>query len=339
MKYTIAALSLALLIAGCAKKKSAKTESITDIQKREGSPVTVIEATRGEIKSYDVTGGSVEGVRQATLVCNTPGIIESLFVSTNDAVKEGQPLLRLRPDIPSQLDISKSQYENAEKALERVEALFKEGGASQEMLDQVRAGYTAAKAVYVSAQKSEILVAPFNGIVAQIYKPLYRNADRGNPLIDIASIGQVRIKMLVNESSITKYAVGQVAYAISNKDTLTGKISQVSIAGSDGNHAFNVEALFNNSALRLRPGMFVSVNTIIEKKGGVVILSMDAVIKEGKASYVYIIEGGVAKKINVTTGIRGGDYYAIKDGLKGGEQVVLTGSSALSDGMKVKIIK
>jgi RND family efflux transporter MFP subunit len=339
MKYTIAALTFVVLMTGCAKKQTAKAESIADIQKREGSPITIIEATKGEIKSFDVTGGSVEGIRQATLVCNTPGIIESLFVSTNDAVKEGQPLLRIRPDIPSQLDITKSQYENAEKSLERIEALFKEGGASQEMLDQVRSGYTAAKAVYISAQKSEILASPFNGIVAQIYKPLYRNADRGNPLIDIASIDQVRIKMLVNESSIMKYEVGQVAYAISNKDTLIGKISLVSIAGSDGNHAFNVEAQFNNSGLRLRPGMFVSVNTIVEKKSGVVVLSMDAVIKEGKTSYVYAIEGGVAKKINITTGIRGGNYYEIKDGLKGGEQVVLTGSSALSDGMKVKIIK
>jgi membrane fusion protein (multidrug efflux system) len=301
MKLTIAALTLALLIAGCAKKEKTKAESISDIQKREGAPVTVIQASRSQIKSYEVAGGSIEGIRQATLVCNTPGVIESLFVSVNDAVNEGQPLLRINPDIPSQLDITKAQYDNAQKSLERVEALFKEGGASQEMLDQVRAGFTAAKAVYLSAHKSEVMAAPFAGIIVQVYKPLYRNADRGNPLIEIADIKNIRVRLLVNETAIMRYSTGQTAYAINGRDTIVGRITQVALAGSDGNHAFNVEAQFSNANLKLRPGMFITVRTIVEKKDGVVVLPMEAVVKDGKKNFVFTVDYGVAKKIAVTT--------------------------------------
>ncbi len=339
LKIVTAVLLLAILT-NCSKKdKTKKSESISDIQRRIGVPVTVIEAVRSEIQSFETAGGTIEGIKQATLVCNVPGIIESLFVNANDVVKSGQALLRIDPDIPSSLEIAGSNYENIRKTLERTEVLYKEGGVSQEILEQVKAAYAAALTSFKAAKKAEIITAPFDGVITQVYRPLYRNADRGNPLIDIADISAIRVRLLVNETAIAKYKKGQTAILYSGADSLKGHISEVAIAGAPGNRAFAVDAEFNNRSLRMKPGAFVSIKTVVASRGSAVVLPMETVIKDGKNEFVFIIDNGKSKKINIKTGIRGGDHYEITEGLKGGELVVLSGSSALSDGIKVNIVK
>jgi multidrug efflux pump subunit AcrA (membrane-fusion protein) len=84
--------------------------------------------------------------------------------------------------------------------------------------------------------------------------------------------------------------------------------------------------------------MYVPVKVITENRQNVITLPMDAVISEASEKYVYIIADGVAKKSVVSLGIRSGDVYEITDGVRDGDDVVLSGSSLLSDGTKVRIV-
>ena len=59
-----AVLAAALIMGGCAKK-AGKVESIAEIQKREGIPVTVVAATAGNFDLTECSGGTVEGYQQS----------------------------------------------------------------------------------------------------------------------------------------------------------------------------------------------------------------------------------------------------------------------------------
>jgi hypothetical protein len=59
-------------------------------------------------------------------------------------------------------------------------------------------------------------------------------------------------------------------------------------------------------------------------------------LKEGK-HFVYVIENGVAKKIEVSTGNSDGENIAITSGLNEGAEVVVSGVEDLQDGVKVAV--
>ena len=53
-------------------------------------------------------------------------------------------------------------------------------------------------------------------------------------------------------------------------------------------------------------------------------------------SFVYVLAGDTVHRRKVKTGVDGGDWLEILEGLKAGEDVVVAGLEALSDGAKVR---
>jgi membrane fusion protein (multidrug efflux system) len=62
-----------------------------------------------------------------------------------------------------------------------------------------------------------------------------------------------------------------------------------------------------------------------------------AVIGEGERRFVYVVDKGVAKRVEVRTGLRAGGRVEILEGLKPGQPVVTEGVVKLSDNMKVRV--
>ncbi|OGJ84494.1 MAG: hypothetical protein A2268_10905 [Candidatus Raymondbacteria bacterium RifOxyA12_full_50_37] len=342
MKHSVILIPACLLLlvnVGCSKGSKQKPESITDIQKREGVPVTVVKVQRTAIQDFETAGGTVEGISQTTMVCPTPGVIAEIYVSVGQSVAAGAQLMRIEPDGPSSLDITQAQYEQAQKSLERMTTLAEEGGVSQEALDQVKTGYAAAKATYSAAKRSETLFAPFAGIVANIYKPVRDRADRNIALLELAVYSKVKVKMQVSDALINKFKKGQKARAILGSDTLSGTVTLVSLAGQEMTHVFPVEALFANPDRILKPGMFVTVQVAVDERANALVLPMETVISEGKSNSVFVVSADkLASKRQVVLGIRGGNEYEIISGVQEGESVVTTGSSLLTEATLVKIV-
>ena len=61
-----------------------------------------------------------------------------------------------------------------------------------------------------------------------------------------------------------------------------------------------------------------------------------ALLDEGGQPFVFVVERGVARRRDVMTGPASGDQIAILRGINSGELIVISGGTALEDGMKVR---
>jgi membrane fusion protein (multidrug efflux system) len=61
------------------------------------------------------------------------------------------------------------------------------------------------------------------------------------------------------------------------------------------------------------------------------------VVGEGESRFVYVIDKGMAKRVQVRTGLRAGGRVEILEGLRPGQPIVTEGVVKLSDNMKVRV--
>ncbi|MFP4522137.1 MAG: efflux RND transporter periplasmic adaptor subunit [Fibrobacterota bacterium] len=328
-----------LFLSGCGKKEEGRSESISEIQKREGVPVRVLELESSTLKVYEQSGGTVEGYFQATLSAGVPASISRINYATGNYVKKGSVIVALDVnDVNPQYKTAKAQFENARKEYERVKVLFESGGASESALDGAKTGLRMARAAYQSSKKAFNAVAPFSGRVTAIHQNTGTKVGPGAPLADIATLKKVRVIFYVNETIISAFEKGQECHVLKGGDTLSGKIADVAISGNSENHNFRVEAVLENKSGKLRPGMFVTVYTVVEKAEKAVAVPFASVFSIREEKFVYIIKDGKALRRKVVTGLRTENGYEIVSGIAPGDKVVIEGGSQLADGELVKTL-
>lgn len=340
--FCLSAILTTLTIGGCAKKEATPTvanESISDIQKREGIPVRTVTARRSNLTMYEFTGGTAEGYFQTTLTAGMPGTITKVNVSIGDNVKADASLMQIDPSSPQNYDLVKQQFDNAAKSRERVAALAREGAVSQEIIDQMDVGYNTAKEGLDIIRKSQFVVAPFGGTVVNIHKNVNNTVSPGAELVTIANIHKVRIPVTVSDLLINKFRKGQTALTIIDGDTLRGTLDKVPLSGNESTHTFNIDVVFDNQNYRIKPGMYVKIQVVVDEKQDIISLPMDAVIIEGVHQSAFVITDGIAHKTTITTGERSADTFEITSGISDGAHVVVSGASLLSEGTKTKIVQ
>ena len=328
-----------VILAGCGRRDEQPSESIADIQKREGFPVRVMAVERGELQVVEKTGGTVEGLSQTTVGAAVAAKIVSVDVTVGDRVRVDQVVMRLdREAVSSHYVQARAAYDQALRSRDRLKSLVDEGGASRDLLDQAETGLIVARSNFDAAAKSVDVLAPFSGTVVEIFQPVDRIVDSQDPLMTFATLERIRVKMNVNEAIVDRFEKGQPAFVPLEGDTLAGGISLVSMAGFSMNHSFEVEAVFDNPVERLKPGMFVTVHTVVYSAPDAVSLPIETILAEGEERFVYLIREGRTHMVPVQVGVRGGGRYEILDGIAEGDFIVLEGASVLEDGAPVRIV-
>jgi membrane fusion protein (multidrug efflux system) len=328
-----------MLLAGCAAKKAEeKSESISDIQKREGVPVRVTVARDTMIQEYEILGGTAEGYIQTTLGAGLSGKISVLNVKVGDFIAQDASLMTISPDIPMHYEVVKQQVENAQKSKDRIAALAEQGGVPQQVIDDVNTQLYVAKEGLESVRKSQFVLSPFSGTVVNVFQMINSKVGSGNDLATVAKIEKIRIPLIVSDIMINRFKVGQKAFAVISDDTIEGSIEKVALAGVEATHTFKIEAVFDNQKRLIKPAMYVPVKVVTAEKGNAITLPLDAVITEGSKKYVYLVNGEKATVSNVSIGIRSGNVYEIIAGVQDNDKVVVSGASLLSDGSKIRIV-
>ena len=75
---------------------------------------------------------------------------------------------------------------------------------------------------------------------------------------------------------------------------------------------------------------------LLSSNSGGLTIPYAALLDDGGQPYVYIIEKGVAKRVDVAVGPRMGDKVSVAKGLNADQRVAIDGVTALEDGMKVR---
>ena len=129
-----------------------------------------------------------------------------------------------------------------------------------------------------------------------------------------------------------------VAIAAINKE-IKGQVVSVGPAADSSTRAFPVEVLLENRQGNIKAGMVASLKLSSGVSKNAVTVPPNAVLDKNGAHSVFVVEEGKAREITVKTGIATEKLIEIKEGLKEGQSVIVSGNRLVSDGQKVKVVK
>jgi len=220
-------MMLALAVAGVSSpsKKAAQTA--------EGTAADTITKVRVETAEVQVVPQMAEFTttvqpENKNSIAGASGRIKRLFVEVGDRVTKGQKLVQM--DDANVLN-QRTQIDNIRATCQRVEELFKVGGASQQDLDNARLQLSVAETNLKTLEENTFLLSPINGVVTARY------FDEGDlfapstyPIYVVMQINPLKLKIDVPERYYTKVKLGmkaQVAFEVLAGENFEGKINLI----------------------------------------------------------------------------------------------------------------
>ena len=101
--------------------------------------------------------------------------------------------------------------------------------------------------------------------------------------------------------------------------------------------ALRAEVLVENPEGQLRPGMFVEVTIVAERRDEVTVVPREAVTERGGRKVVFVVRGQKVERREVALGFGDDQEVEILEGVESGERVVVRGLETLTDGMRVRV--
>jgi membrane fusion protein, multidrug efflux system len=180
--------------------------------------------------------------------------------------------------------------------------------------------------------------SPLNAVVGKIFVDIGTNVTPQAPVALVVNMDKVKISLDIPEKYLPRISLKQIAkisvdaYA---KEEFTGEVTQISPVIDLATRSARIEITVDNSLHLLKSGMFSRVGLIIQEHKNVPVTLKEAILGKEPNLYVYIIEENKALLKNITLGIRKGAYFEVKEGLKGGDLVVIVGQQRLYEGAQV----
>ena len=288
--------------------------------------------------------GTARADEQVTVSAPVTERILRLAFDDGDYVREGQVLAVLaQAQENAALANAQAQARVAAQQLARIQALKSRGFATNASVDTQVALATSAQAQAAEARAQigdRVIRAPFAGWAS--LRTISRGAvvTAGTPIVTISDIRRIKLDFTVPETMLRALAAGQpiVARAAAFPDTpFAGRIATIDPVIDPSTRAVLVRALLPNPALRLKPGMLLTVTIEAARRTAPAVPEL-AVLGEGDRRYVYAVGPDLkARRVTVRTGLRDGGLIEIVSGLAPGQRVIGEGVVKVSDGMTVRL--
>lgn len=275
-----------------------------------------------------------------------PVQVARLLVAPGQVVKRGEPLLELSTEVTAA-----AAYRQAESAevfargeLKRVEDLAVQQLATQSQVAAARKALQDAQGALSAQQKlgaglkNQTLNAPFDALVATISVQQGDRIQPGTTLLQLARSGALRALLGVEPEDASRVRVGmpiRLASVFGSGKTVGATVSQVFGAINPQTRLVDVAARFAGSTDGLLPGM--QVRGLIDLGGRESwVVPRSAVLRDGRGAYLFQVQGGHAKRVDVTAGVEDGGTVAVSGPLAFNLKVVVLGNYELKDGVAVR---
>lgn len=344
----------ALALAGCKKDEAA--------HRTRPPPLVAVQAIAARDVPVEVHAPvDLRPLLSADVGSKTLGYLDTVLVDRGDKVKKGQLLATVRPsDLPDQLAAARSAIAQAEaqaalaKAnLERDKELAPKGIVSQQELQQAQSQYDASQAMLAASQAQVGAVAtkigetriesPIDGVVAErrLDPGALVGSQGGNGVIlTVVRTDVLRVFISVNEHDAAGLSLEKQAHvevdALPGR-SFAGKLTRISPTFDPVTRTLEAEVQIANPQGELRPGMYGQGSIVIETHANVPVAPVEAVQISNDERYVFVLDGDVVRRRPIRTGVDGGEWLEVVEGLKPGEEVVIAGLESISDGAKVRV--
>ena len=308
--------------------------------------VEVAEARLGEVAEVIEAVGTARPRQSIDVIADDSGRIDEILFETGQRVERGQPLVKLDSGIQqANLAEAEAGLVDARTQLERARQLVNSRAVSEARVDELEAAFLAAEA-RVAAERQRLrdrtTNAPFSGVVG------LREVDVGARVTDttvltrLDDLSVIELEFQVPERYFGAIRQGQLVEATSTAfpDTVfTGSVAAVDTWIDAVSRSFRVRAELPNSEARLPGGLFMLARITLRTRSDAILIPEEAVMAEGRSTFVYRIAGTPeeprAERIEIRLGQRRVGEVEVLEGLTAGDRVVTAGLQRLRPGVPV----
>lgn len=358
----LALFACMLALCGCEQQASSATIKPAE------APIEVkaVHLHRGEVYRIVNLPGEVRPLYEVTLFAKVDGYLDTLTVDKGDSVKAGQLIADI--DVPelhanlikykAELELAQAEFRQASETAPHNATYVVASDMTDSDLETAKTNLAIANGKLAIAkanvQHTEAMLkyarvtAPFEGTITKryvdpgAYIPMPNAADtpQAAAIVNLTDFKTLRMQVAVPETETPHIKIGQPIRWTTDDypgQHFDGPVTRAYWALDKATKTMLVESQMANPEMKLKPGMLVNARIGIEKKEDVLLLPVEALVKEKTNSFVFIFTDGKAKKTPVEAGFNDGTNVEIVTGVKPADVAIVPGKQALRDGQSVKV--
>jgi RND family efflux transporter MFP subunit len=343
---------LALLVCGCASDDEGE-------QIEFHVPVSVRTIETGSVEDRVIVTGTVRAPEAVSLRADTSGVLRSWRDESGrrlvegDRVEAGQLIAEITGEdvrIAARTEATRQRYEAAKVDYESKRQLYESGLMSAQEFRPVETELAEAKLEWERSRLTETrsrLVTPISGVVLNMIRD-----SRGLPMADGQLVAQgtevaqiAPTERLIAEvdllgPDLARVRPGMPARVRHNaweEEFFDGTLERLAPSLDSTTRTLRADVAVDNPDGKLRPGMFVEVTLIAERREEVPVVPRDAVTERGGAKVVFVLNGMRVARREVVLGLGDDERVEVRKGVEVGERVVVRGMETLIDGTRVRV--
>jgi RND family efflux transporter MFP subunit len=349
------AVVFALAVTGCQKSQQPPAAAAG----MQAMPVKTVAVALAPVAQSNEYMATIKSRHSATIQPQVEGRLTQIRVKSGDRVTAGQEMMVIDPIHQTSTVESQRATERQKKALfdynalqlERQRKLFEAGVTSRDAFDQAQQAFDNSKADYESAmglrkmQEDQLayytIRAPFDGVVGDIPVHVGDYLTSSTVLTTVDRTGDLEayIYLPTERSGEARIGLGVELSDTSGKLLEKSKIDFLSPQVDPTLHGILAKAPVHATPEIMRNAQLIKARVIWSTKPMVVIPVL-AVTRQGGQSFVFVAKKQqdghfVASQTPVTLGDTVGNTYSITSGLSAGDQVIVSSTQFLVNGMPV----
>jgi RND family efflux transporter MFP subunit len=302
--------------------------------------------------------GTVRPVLDSLVASEIEGRIAERLVENGDRVKKGQHLVRVnstrleteltraeadRAETEARLALARRQEKRAHELHESevlASGLYDERVTTRKALEGRLASIEARIETLRYDLNLAVIKAPFSGVVTELHCEVGEWMARGAPVVRLADLRTVEIRLDVPERYYAHLAPGSPAQAsldaLPDLD-LDAKIFSLVPQADEEARTFPVLVRASNPERRVSGGMLARVRLAVSTGREALLVPKDAIVRQAQQSVVYLVNGNsTVRAVSVRTRHADGTRVEVTGELKAGDTVVVKGNERLAPGQKVR---
>jgi RND family efflux transporter MFP subunit len=259
-------------------------------------------------------------------------------------------------------DLAVANVKLKQARAERMRELYKERVESKDSLEDAENQLSVAEAAVRKAEAAidfakfnvsqTVITSPINGVVLQKYREVGDTINYGGSIqagggatdiAQLADLSDLRCEVDINESDIAKVTMGTPATVIPDAypdNPFPAQVVKIYPEADRQKGTVKVEVKILQPDLKIiKPEMSAKVTfqSIMTQKAAapMVLVPKKAIVTEGNASSVWVVRSDAAHSIPVVLGREFQDGVEVRQGLSGGETVIVVPPPTLHDGQAV----
>ena len=352
-RYLLPILGLLAIVIGLVALKASQISMLIGFGKaaqKNGPPPEVVSTTVAKEDTWEETlpsVGTVTAAKGVTISNDAPGVVSSIKFDSGAIVKQGDVLVILDNSVEqAQLASANARRELAKQNVGRTQSLVQTGSLPKAQLDNDEAAVKTSHADLGALEAQiarKVVRAPFSGKLGIRNVNLGQYLNPGTAITVLEALDNVYVDFSLPQQQLPQIALGMPVRvsASDNTEITTATIAALDPTVDSITRSIKLRASVPNANEKLRPGMFVKVAVVLPSKKTVVTVPATGVLHAPYGDSLFVVEADGAKKKVRQQFVRidktRGDYVAIADGIKTGEEIVTAGAFKLHNGSGVAV--